>query len=72
MEIRVKGDLALLYGLRNKVVHAGVRTLPTRMAMYLTQLAAEMILTDMATTAEHLTAAAKLDPRCSATIRSPG
>lgn len=47
METRLCADLALLYGLRNKVVHEGTRVLPKRMATYLAQLGAEMILTIM-------------------------
>jgi hypothetical protein len=45
MERRVKADLALLYGLRNKVVHGGQRILPRRAAIYLGQLGAEVIFT---------------------------
>lgn len=47
MEQRIRGDLALLYGLRNRVIHAGAPVLPRRMAMYLGQLAAEIIFTLM-------------------------
>lgn len=47
METRLRADLALLYWLRNKVVHEGTRVLPKRMATYLAQLGAEMILTIM-------------------------
>jgi hypothetical protein len=45
MEKRIKDDLALLYGLRNRVVHRGSRILPIRMADYLGRLGAEIILT---------------------------
>jgi len=47
MEKRLESDIALLYGLRNKVVHSGIRTLSRQMAMYLVQLGAEMIFTVM-------------------------
>ncbi|MBL7205370.1 MAG: hypothetical protein ISS63_13755 [Desulfobacteraceae bacterium] len=47
MERRIESNLALLYGLRNKAVHAGAPILPHRMARYLGQLAAEVIFTLM-------------------------
>lgn len=47
MEKRLRADLTLLYALRNKIVHEGTRILPQRMAAYLAQLGAEIILTTM-------------------------
>jgi hypothetical protein len=47
MESRLEGDLALLYGVRNKAVHRGSRVLPRRTAEYLARLGAEMIFTIM-------------------------
>lgn len=47
MERRIEGDLILLYGLRNKVVHGGERLFSKRMAGYLGRLGAEIILSIM-------------------------
>jgi hypothetical protein len=44
MERRVRADLALLYGLRNRVVHRGSRVFSARMAEYLGQLGLEVLL----------------------------
>ncbi len=44
MESRIRNDLALLYGLRNRVVHQGSRPFSYRMAEYLGRLGAEIIL----------------------------
>src|SRR5712691_1688879 len=47
MWIRLEADLRLLYGIRNRVVHAGQRVLPWQMAMHLGQLGAEILFTLM-------------------------
>lgn len=44
MESRIASDLRLLYGLRNAVVHRGVRPLGSRTTMYLGQTGAEVLL----------------------------
>lgn len=43
MDARIGSDLALLYALRNKVVHSGIQILPDRMAAYLASVGAEII-----------------------------
>jgi hypothetical protein len=44
MERRVEGDLKLLYGLRNAVVHNGTRIFAVRMADYLARVGTEVLL----------------------------
>jgi hypothetical protein len=44
MESRLEADLALLYGLRNKVVHNGLKVFSRRTAAYLGQMAVEIVL----------------------------
>jgi len=43
MITRLKDDLALLYGLRNRIVHSGDRVFPNEMASYLAGLGSEML-----------------------------
>jgi len=47
MSLRLEADFALLYGLRNKVVHTGVRQFSLEVAGYLGQTAVEVVLTVM-------------------------
>lgn len=54
MDTRLGSDLALLYALRNKVVHSGTRVLPDRMAAYLASVGAEIIFALMNASASEL------------------
>lgn len=47
MDLRLRGDLELLYGLRNRIVHQGSRIFSTRMAEYLGRVGVELLVTIM-------------------------
>jgi len=54
MNHRLRADLGLLYGVRNKAVHSGQRVLSRRTARYLGQLGIELLLAVMARRAAEL------------------
>lgn len=47
MDMRIRSDLSLLYGLRNKAVHSGTRVFGSSTAAYLGRVASEVVLTLM-------------------------